>query len=98
MHIVNLPDGPLRPIRDRMPNKDATKMKKNQHIVPHSEGWAVKTAGASRATVVVPTQQEAFDIGRGIARNNGSELFVHGRDGRIRERNSYGNDPNPPKG
>ena len=79
--------------------KHHTKMaKKNQHIVPHSEGWAVKTAGASRATVVVPTQREAFDIGRGIARNNGSELFVHGRDGRIRERNSYGNDPYPPKG
>jgi hypothetical protein len=24
--------------------------------------------------------------------------LIHGEDGRIRERNSYGNDPYPPKG
>lgn len=27
-----------------------------------------------------------------------SELFIHGRNGRIRERDSYGNDQFPPKG
>nr|WP_246564679.1 DUF2188 domain-containing protein [Leptothoe spongobia] len=27
---------------------------KKQHIVPHSEGWAVKAAGAKRATRVTP--------------------------------------------
>ncbi|MFC3268349.1 DUF2188 domain-containing protein [Vulcaniibacterium thermophilum] len=35
---------------------------------------------------------------RGIAINQRSELFIQGRDGQIRERNSYGDDPFPPKG
>ncbi|MDP1898635.1 MAG: DUF2188 domain-containing protein [Sulfurimicrobium sp.] len=44
------------------------------------------------------TQQEAINRARGIAVNQQSELFIQGRDGQIRERNSYGNDPYPPKG
>ena len=71
---------------------------KNQHIVPHPDGWAVKGAGNERATSVHATQQEAYDAGRAIAMNNRSELFIHNRQGRIRERNSYGNDPFPPEG
>ncbi|RUW04999.1 DUF2188 domain-containing protein, partial [Mesorhizobium sp. M1A.F.Ca.IN.020.06.1.1] len=35
---------------------------------------------------------------RELARNQGSEMFIHGENGRIRERNTYGNDPFPPKG
>lgn len=72
--------------------------KRNQHVVRHEDGWAVKGAGAQRATAVHQTQQAAIDQARTIAQNQGSELFVHGRDGQIRERNSYGNDPYPPKG
>ncbi|MFC3694143.1 DUF2188 domain-containing protein [Chenggangzhangella methanolivorans] len=71
---------------------------KNQHIVPHDEGWAVRGEGNSRATSVHDTQREAIEHGREIARNQGSELLIHGRDGRIRERDSHGNDPFPPKG
>ncbi|MBY0544383.1 MAG: DUF2188 domain-containing protein, partial [Gammaproteobacteria bacterium] len=26
------------------------------------------------------------------------EHFIHGKDGKIQERNSYGNDPFPPRG
>ena len=70
----------------------------NQHVVPHPRGWAVKRAGGQRATSVHPTQSEAIPVARGIAMNNRSEMFIHGRDGRIRERNSYGHDPHPPKG
>ncbi|MDP9731969.1 MULTISPECIES: DUF2188 domain-containing protein [Agrobacterium] len=72
--------------------------KRNQHVVPHPDGWAVKGAGAERATRVVETQREAIDIARGIAQNQATEMLVHGENGRIRERNSYGNDPFPPKG
>lgn len=71
---------------------------KNQHVVPHSDGWAVKGAGNRRATSVHETQAEAMEAGREIAINNSSELFIHNRQGRIRERNSYGNDPYPPEG
>ena len=71
--------------------------KKNQHVVPHAEGWAVKPAGGERASGVYSTQQEAIEHGRAIAINQGSELLVHGRNGQIRERNTYGTDPFPPK-
>ncbi|MBF2034603.1 MAG: DUF2188 domain-containing protein [Leptolyngbyaceae cyanobacterium T60_A2020_046] len=71
---------------------------KNQHVVPHPDGWAVKPEGAGRATRVTATQREAMEIAREIAKNQGSERIVHGENGRIRQRNSYGNDPYPPKG
>jgi hypothetical protein len=72
--------------------------KKNQHVVPHGGDWAVKGAGNSKATSVHSTQQEAIDRGRSIAQNQKSELLIHGENGRIREKNSYGIDPYPPKG
>jgi uncharacterized protein YdaT len=72
-------------------------MGKNQHVVKHSDGWAVKGAGNQKATRVTDTQKEAIEIAKGIAQNQNSEMLIHGKDGRIRERNSYGNDPFPPK-
>lgn len=72
--------------------------KKDKHVVPHPEGWAVKSEGTTRASSVHQTQKEAIDRGREIARNQGTELFIHGKDGRIRQRDSYGNDPHPPQG
>lgn len=71
---------------------------KNQHVVPHPDGWAVRGAGNSRATSVHETQREAIERGREIAQNQESELLIHGQNGRIRERNSYGHDPYPPEG
>ncbi|EAB6717791.1 DUF2188 domain-containing protein [Salmonella enterica subsp. enterica serovar Enteritidis] len=72
--------------------------KRNQHVVPHAQGWAVKGAGAERATSVHRTQAEAINAGRIISRNQSTELFLHGRNGQIREHDSHGNDPHPPKG
>jgi uncharacterized protein YdaT len=71
---------------------------KNQHVVRHPDGWAVRGAGNERVTRVTNTQREAIEIAREIAQNQHSELFVHGRNGQIRERDSFGNDPFPPKG
>ncbi|MFA6965534.1 DUF2188 domain-containing protein [Bosea sp. (in: a-proteobacteria)] len=72
--------------------------RKGQHVVPNGDKWSVRRAGASRASGTFETQREAIDRGRSIAQNQGTELYIHGRDGRIRERNSYGDDPFPPKG
>lgn len=70
-----------------------------QHVVPHADGWAVRGEGNSRATSVHDTQREAINLAREIARNQGGELLIHGRDGQIRERDSSGNsDPYPPRG
>lgn len=74
-------------------------MGKNQHVTPHPKGgWQVKGAGNSRATVRTNTQKEAKAIARNIAINQGSERVIHGINGRIRAKDSYGNDPHPPKG
>ena len=71
---------------------------KDQHVVPHEKGWAVKSAGASKAAKTFDRQSDAIDHARRAAQARKSELLIHGKDGRIRARDSYGNDPYPPKG
>lgn len=74
-------------------------MGKNQHVTPHKDGgWQVKGAGNSKATKITKTQTDAISIAKGIAKNNKSELLIHNKSGRIRQKNSYGNDPFPPRG
>lgn len=72
--------------------------KKNQHVVPHGNQWAVKGEKNEKATRVVETQTEAIKIAREIAINQHSEVVIHRPNGRIRDKNSYGNDNYPPKG
>jgi uncharacterized protein YdaT len=71
---------------------------KGQHVVPRDGRWSVRKAGSNRVTSTYDTQREAISEARKIARNQGTEIYIHGRDGRIRERDSYGKDPHPPKG
>lgn len=72
---------------------------KNQHVSTHpAGGWQVKGEGNSRATKRAATQAEAYDVARSIAINQRAEVVLHGRNGRIRAKNSYGNDPFPPRG
>jgi hypothetical protein len=72
-------------------------MGKNQHVVPHEDGWAVRGEGNSKVTATTPTKQLAVELGRGIAQNQQSELVIHGRDGKIQDKDSFGNDPCPPR-
>lgn len=71
--------------------------KKNVHVVPHKDGWAVRSEGSERADSVHDRKSDAMGRGREIAENRKGELFDHGRDGKIQNRNSFGNDPCPPK-
>lgn len=72
--------------------------KKGQHVVPRSDGWSVRKTGATRASSVHASQEDAIEAATRLARNQKTELYIHGRDGRIRERNSYGSDPVAQKG
>lgn len=72
--------------------------RKNQHVVPHAKGWAVKSAGAAKASSVHSTQKSAIKTARSNAIKNSSEMLIHRTNGRIRERNTYGKDPFPPRG
>ena len=71
--------------------------KKDIHVVPHSEGWATKKEGATRAGVVVDTQREAIERAREQAKRENVEVVIHRKDGTVRDSDSYGRDPNPPK-
>tara|TARA_R110002072_G_scaffold159880_1_gene310954 strand:+ start:4325 stop:4561 length:237 start_codon:yes stop_codon:yes gene_type:complete len=69
----------------------------SQHIVKSSDGWALKKGGSTKATKIFATQKEAVRHGRGIAKSQKAEFYIHGSDGKIREKDSYGRDPYPPK-
>ncbi len=71
---------------------------KNQHVVRRDDQWAVRGEGNTRDTSLHDTQAQAERAAREIAINQKSDVLIHSRDGRIRDRNSYGNDPHPPKG
>lgn len=69
------------------------------HVTPHpGGGWAAKREGAERALRVFETKKEAENYARQKARQDGVELIIHDKQGRIQSRDSYGNDPYPPKG
>lgn len=72
--------------------------KASKHVVPRTTGgWAVKNAGSFKASKVFTTQADAVTYARDAAKKAKTELFVHGRDGTIKERNTYGSDPMPPR-
>lgn len=73
-------------------------MGKNQHVVKTPDGWGIRGENNTRITKNFDTQKDAIEKAREIAINQQSELFIHGENGKIRDRNSYGNDPYPPKG
>jgi hypothetical protein len=73
--------------------------KKNIHVprTPDSK-WRLVREGATRSSGIFDTQEEAIQQGIDYAKIDRVELFIHRVDGKIRERNTYGHDPYPPKG
>jgi uncharacterized protein (TIGR02271 family) len=59
------------------------------HIEFRGEGWAVVREGNKRATSIHPTQSEAAESGRDLARRDKTEFFLHAQDGQIREHRDY---------
>jgi uncharacterized protein YdaT len=73
-------------------------MSKNVHVTHRKDGsWAVVREKSERASSLHDTQREAIEAGREIARNNRAELVIHDKENRIRDKDSYGHDPNPPR-
>ena len=71
--------------------------KKDIHVVPHNETWATRREGAERVSRTFDTQREAYDSDRGTARRERVEVVTHRRDGTIRDSDSFGADPFPPR-
>lgn len=72
-------------------------MGKNQWVSPRGNKWAVHREGSQRDTKLFDTQQEAIQSANQTAKNQGVEVIVQGRNGKIRSKDSYGNDPCPPR-
>jgi len=74
-------------------------MGKNIHVTRRKseDKWAVIGEGDERASSLHETQGEAIEAGRSITENNRSELVIHDRENRIRDKDSFGNDPCPPR-
>ena len=60
--------------------------KRNQHVVPLGNGWAVKGEGNDRFTVITETKRDALSVAKKIAKSSNSELVIHGKDGRIQKK------------
>ena len=71
--------------------------KRNVHVVPHVRGWAAKREGASRVGSVHSTQRHAISAATKTARRERTEVVIHNRRGQIRDSDSYGLDPFPPR-
>lgn len=70
------------------------------HVVPSKTQpgkFVAREAGADKPFTRPATQAESIERGKPVARANQSELVIHGRDGKIRDSDSYGHDPHPPK-
>lgn len=73
-------------------------MNKRIHVIPHASGWAARSEGASRVGSTHDTQAQANEAARQQAIRERGEVVIHRPNGQIRDSNSYGSDPFPPKG
>lgn len=71
--------------------------KRDIHVVPRDDKWATKKEGSARAGAVVSTQKEAIVRAVRQAKREKVEVVIHKKDGTIRDSDSYGNDPMPPR-
>jgi uncharacterized protein YdaT len=59
---------------------------KTHHVVKNPNGgWSVKKSGASRASGIFKTQDDAKKSAQEISKNQGTRVVVHGKDGRIKK-------------
>jgi hypothetical protein len=93
---LGLPDvTPIATQHDRNTEAVMSKSSGNVHTVPKGNGWANSVDGKVVSTH--RTKENAVEKGCSIARGNESEHTIHKQNGQIGQKNSYGNDPHPPK-
>lgn len=71
----------------------------NIFVSPYKDGkYQVKIGGHMYPEKVTRTQIEAINFAHALAKQFGGEIVIQGKNGKIRQKNSYGNDPYPPIG
>ena len=71
--------------------------KKDVHTVKNGDKWKVKISGNPIPQSSHRTQSEAMKYGRLLAQKLQTEHVIHRPNGQIRDKDSYGNDPYPPR-
>ena len=73
--------------------------RKTIHVVPsHAGGWNVRRGGSERASKHFEKQEQAAKYARKVSKDERGELYIHRRDGTVREKDSHDNGPYPPPG
>lgn len=62
-------------------------------VHPQDDSWAVKVEGEASPKSTHARKTDAVDSGRALAKSLKVEFVVKNQDGRIAEKDSYGNDP-----
>lgn len=73
------------------------KGRKDHHVVYKDDSWGVIRGDAHRPLETFNTQEEAIQKAKSIARSQGTAVYIHGVDGKIREREDYESVPFPPR-
>ncbi|CAM4034751.1 DUF2188 domain-containing protein [Gillisia hiemivivida] len=74
-------------------------MSNTRHVIPNSDGgWDSKKGGSNRASKNFDIKKDAEKYSRDLSKKEGSELYIHGKDGKIQRKDSHGGDDFPPKG
>lgn len=55
------------------------------HVVPYQGIWAARKEGHNRVSTVQDTKAEAIEAAKKIAYNQGLDVAIHGKDGRIQK-------------
>ena len=63
--------------------------KQNYHVLVRDDEWIVKRVGSSKPTQVFGTQSKAISYAKSVSQSQGTEVFIHGADGRIVDRKDY---------
>lgn len=72
-------------------------MGKNQWVSPRDDKWGVHGEGNQRDTKIFDNKSDAVSYAREIAKRQRSELIVQKKNGKIQSKDSFGNDPCPPR-
>ncbi|UOR13441.1 DUF2188 domain-containing protein [Halobacillus amylolyticus] len=62
---------------------------KGEHVVSHENGWAVQAEDAKQPSDVFNKKQFAVERAKEVAKNKGTKIIIHKKDGSIQEQTSY---------
>ena len=72
-------------------------MKNNVHILYKDNEWYIKVENNEGIVETFNTKDDAINYGKKLAKKEKVELVIHNKNNIISNKNSYGNDSNPPK-